>query len=177
MKEISLHLLDLIENAVAAGATQVSIRVQEDPAADRLRISVEDNGRGMPPDIARTASDPFVTTRTTRNVGMGLALLAGAAEQAGGHLVVSSAPGHGTKAEAEFRLSHIDRAPLGRIEDTLTAATVVHPDLDTRFTHSGPGGAYELSLLALAQGADQARLRSEITRLVEKGRRRIDSRA
>ena len=154
MKEISLHLLDLIENAAAAGAARADIAIEEDPVTDCLRVSITDNGRGMPAEIARDATDPFVTTRTTRTVGMGLALLAGAAEQAGGRVEVMSEPGRGTRIEARFQLSHIDRAPLGRIEDTLAAAAVVHPELDLRFSHRGPGGSYEVNLLALAQETD-----------------------
>jgi len=175
MKEISLHLLDLIENAVAAGATTVQIVIDEDVPADRLRITVQDNGRGMPPELADRAADPFATTRTTRSVGMGLALLSGATEQAGGRTDISSTPGAGTRIEAEFQLSHIDRAPLGRVEDTLAATAIIHPDLDLLFTHRGPGGSYDVELLPLAQEVGQAQLRSEIARLVDEGRRHIRS--
>jgi len=175
MKEISLHLLDLIENAVAASATAVEVVIDEDVPADRLRMSVRDNGRGMPPGIADRAADPFATTRTTRSVGMGIALLSGAAEQAGGRIDISSLQGAGMRIDAEFQLSHIDRAPLGRIEDTLAATAIVHPDLDLRFTHRGTGGCYEVNLAALAQTVAQAELRSEIARLVNDGRRQIGS--
>jgi hypothetical protein len=175
MKEISLHVLDLIENAVAAGATAVVVVIDEDIPADRLRLSVQDDGAGMPPEIADRAADPFATTRTTRSVGMGLALLSGASEQAGGRLDISGAPGVGTRIEAEFQLTNIDRAPLGRIEDTLAATALVHPDLDLRFTHRGPNGTYELSVLSLAQETDRGTLRAEISRLIDEGRRRIGS--
>jgi hypothetical protein len=175
LKEISLHLLDLIENAAAAGATAVAIVIDEDVPADRLRLGVRDNGAGMPPDVADRAADPFATTRTTRAVGMGLALLSGAAQQAGGRVEIASAPGAGTRIDAEFQLSNIDRAPLGRIEDTLAVAAIIHPDLDLHFTHRGPNGAYELRVLSLTQETDRGALRAEITRLVDEGRRRIGS--
>jgi hypothetical protein len=106
---------------------------------------------------------------------MGIALLAGAAEQAGGRVDISSTPGAGTRINAEFQLSHIDRAPLGRIEDTLAATAIVHPDLDLRFTHRGTGGCYEVDLAALNRTVEQAQLRSEIARIVNDGRRRIGS--
>ncbi len=177
MKEISLHVLDLIENSAAAGATKVEVTVEEDAPGDRLRVTVADDGQGMAPEIAATAADPFTTSRTTRSVGLGLALLAGAAEQADGSLSVKSEPGQGTTIAAEFQLSSIDRAPLGRIEDTLAAAALVHPELEVRFTHRGPGGSYGLDLRALAPGRSQAQLRDEITRLVREGRERIGSAA
>jgi anti-sigma regulatory factor (Ser/Thr protein kinase) len=175
MKEISLHVLDLVENSAAAGAARVEVTIEEEADGDRLRVTIADDGRGMAPEIASTAADPFTTTRTTRSVGLGLALLAGAAEQAGGGLSVESEPGRGTTVTAEFQLSHIDRAPLGRIEDTLAATALVHPELDVRFRHCGPGGCYRLDLKALASDRSQAQLRGEISRLVREGRERIGS--
>ncbi|HUU55064.1 MAG TPA: ATP-binding protein, partial [Armatimonadota bacterium] len=111
MKEISLHLLDLIENSVAAGAGRVDLDVRENQAEDTLQIVVIDDGRGIPADMLRTAADPFTTTRDTRKVGLGLPLLAAAAEQAAGRFEVTSEPGKGTTVRAEFRLTHVDRAP------------------------------------------------------------------
>jgi signal transduction histidine kinase len=177
MKELSLHLLDLIENSVAAGATHVDIVVEEDVTNDRLRITVTDDGEGMPAELAQAAADPFTTTRTTRSVGMGLALLAGAVAQAAGSLEVTSKPGQGTTIAADFQLSNIDRAPLGRVEDTLSAAAAVHPELHLSYLHRGPGGCYEVNLPGLTQDGSQARLRREIARLVHEGRQQIGSTA
>lgn len=176
MKELSLHLLDLIENAVAAGATRVEVEVVEDAAADRLALVVRDNGRGMPPELAARATDAFTTTRTTRPVGMGLALLAGAAEQAGGWARVTSSPGEGTAVEACFQLSHVDRAPLGRVEHTLAAAATLHPELGLVYTHRTARGAFTLRL-PLPSRLGPARLAAEVARLVGQGRARIGSAA
>jgi hypothetical protein len=177
MKELSLHLLDLIENSVAAGATRVSIAVVEDAARDELRMTVSDNGRGMTPEMAQAAADPFTTSRETRSVGMGLSLLAGAAEQAGGEMKVTSQPGQGTTVEASLQLSHIDRAPLGRVEDTLATASALHPDLDVHYAHQGPRGAYEIALAVVRAGRGLAETRREIARLVHEGRTGIGSTA
>lgn len=177
MRELSLHLLDLVENAVAAGATQVQVRIEEDPEADLLRLEVRDNGAGMAPELARRAADPFVTTRETRPVGMGLALLAGAAEQAGGGLEVESAPGKGTRVAATFQLSSIDRVPLGRLEDTLTVIATVHPEVEMWLNHVGPRGEYEVSLGEVGERTPREKLRRELARLVGEGRGRIGSEA
>lgn len=174
MKELSLHLLDLIENAVAAGAQRVSVLIAEYPEKDRLRISVSDDGRGMPPELLKRALDPFTTTRKTRKVGMGLALLAGAAQQAGGKVAVWSEPGKGTKVRVELQLSHLDRAPLGRIEDTIASAVVLHPELDLRFRHRGPQGSYTIEAQRLPN-SDLVAMRDELRQRVAVGRRRIGS--
>jgi hypothetical protein len=177
MKEISLHLLDLVENAVAAGARRVEIMVEEDPEGDRLRLRVTDDGRGMPAEILRSASDPFTTSRTTRSVGMGLALLGSAAEQAGGALAVSSTVGKGTEVRAEFQLSHIDCAPLGRLDETLAAVAVLHPELDLRYRHRGPTGTYCVDLLSVTPHDSTHATAREVKRLVRAGLQRIGSSA
>jgi hypothetical protein len=116
-----MHILDLLENALEAGATRVQLGIDEDPAADRLVIVVRDNGRGMDGETARRAVDPFYTTRTTRHVGLGLPLLKAAAERCRGGLTVESSLGQGTAVTASFQHSHLDRAPLGKMADTLLA--------------------------------------------------------
>ncbi len=121
MRELSLHVLDLLQNSLEAGATRLDVSIEEDLAADRLSIEVRDNGRGMTEEAARQALSPFFTTRTTRHVGLGLPLLAAAAERCGGRLVLDSQPGSGTVVHATFGHSHIDRAPLGDMAGTLLA--------------------------------------------------------
>ncbi len=177
MKELSLHLLDLIENSVAAGATWVELAIEENVAADRLVISVADNGRGMSEEmVAAGGRSVLLHAGSTRKIGMGLALLSAAAEQAGGKMRMWSLPDKGTQVMAEFVLSHLDRAPLGRIEDTLATVAVLHPELDLHFVHTGPDG----QLLAGRPGnhrgdAGQTQARQEIVQRVQEARRRIGS--
>jgi hypothetical protein len=121
MRELSLHILDLLQNSLEAGATRLDVSIEEDLTADRLTIEVRDNGRGMSTATARAALNPFFTTRTTRHVGLGLPLLAAAAKRCDGELAVDSQPGAGTVVSAAFRHSHIDRAPLGNMAGTLLA--------------------------------------------------------
>ncbi len=177
MKELSLHLLDLIENSVAAGATRVALDIEEDVAADRLTISVADNGKGMSEETVARAADPFFSTRETRKIGLGLALLSAAAEQAGGGMHVSSRPEEGSLVITEFVLSHVDRAPLGRLEDTLATVVVLHPELDLHLVHVGRHGSYSLATLEFTGGRRPAEARRKIAQQVQEGRRRIGSMA
>jgi anti-sigma regulatory factor (Ser/Thr protein kinase) len=136
MKEIALHLLDLAENSVSAGARRVQISVCEDLQADQLSATVEDNGRGMSPEMVKAVVDPFVTSRTTRKVGLGIPLLKEAAEASNGALTISSEPGVGTKVEATFQHSHIDRMPLGKLDSTILGLTVGHLDVHWVFDYT-----------------------------------------
>jgi anti-sigma regulatory factor (Ser/Thr protein kinase) len=136
MKEIALHLLDLAENSVSAGARRVQISVCEDLRADKLSAAVEDDGRGMSPEMVKAVVDPFVTSRTTRKVGLGIPLLKEAAEASNGGLTISSEPGVGTKVAATFQHSHIDRMPLGKLDSTILGLTVGHPDVHWVFDYT-----------------------------------------
>ncbi|MCE5198199.1 MAG: ATP-binding protein [Armatimonadota bacterium] len=134
MRELSMHILDLAQNSIAAGASRLEIEVAADTNADRLVISLQDNGRGMAPDFVSRVKDPFVTTRTTRRVGLGIPMFDAAARACDGRLAIQSSPGKGTYLAATFKLSHIDRAPLGDIASTIVTIIAVNPDLHLRYT-------------------------------------------
>ena len=135
MRELALHVLDILQNTVEAGATRVTLTIHEDSPADRLTITVMDNGRGMAAETVARVTDPFYTTRTTRHVGLGLPLYAMAAEQAGGRLHITSEPGIGTTVRAEFQLSHPDRQPLGDMPSTLLAFLLSKRAPGLRYAH------------------------------------------
>ena len=80
MREIALHILDLIENALRAQATVVAVTVEAVPEQDRLRIVVEDNGTGLKVS-ADAALDPFYTTKRGKRTGLGLSLFRAAASR------------------------------------------------------------------------------------------------
>jgi anti-sigma regulatory factor (Ser/Thr protein kinase) len=135
MREIALHLLDIAENSVAANATLIEISVLEDLKNDRLKAVIVDNGKGMDTDTVLRVSDPFVTTRTTRKVGLGIPLLKAAAEACDGHLKIDSHLGKGTRLEVEFQRSHIDRMPLGDLASTILTSVVAYPNIRWLFSY------------------------------------------
>ncbi len=135
MRELSLHLLDIAENSISAGASRIVISVREDLVADELWLEVTDNGKGMSEEMVVKVLDPFVTTRTTRKVGLGIPLLKQAAEACGGFLEIESEPGKGTKLTTKFQHSHIDRMPLGNLEDTMITLLLGTPAVNWVFTY------------------------------------------
>jgi Signal transduction histidine kinase len=88
MEDISLYMLDLVQNSIAAGATIIEISVIEDVQNDKLILSIKDNGRGMDPQMVKKITDPFYTTRTTRRVGLGLAFAEAAAQACDGGIYI-----------------------------------------------------------------------------------------
>jgi hypothetical protein len=135
MEDLALHILDIAQNSLEAGASAIEIEILEDLTEDSMVLSVQDNGRGMDEDTLAKATDPFFTTRTTRRVGMGLPLLSAAAKAAGGALSIDSRPGYGTTIRASFQHRHLDRAPLGDIETTLMVLLAGQHNKNIRFRH------------------------------------------
>ncbi len=149
MEDLSLHMLDITQNAIRAGATEVAIEVVEDRAANVASFVIRDNGCGMTEEQLSRLHDPFFTTRTTRRVGLGVPLLKQTAEQAGGGLRVTSAPGAGTTVEARFQYDHPDRPPLGDVVATFWTLVVTNPRVEFTFRHERDGAYYDVSTAAL----------------------------
>ncbi|MDD6361518.1 MAG: ATP-binding protein [Eubacteriales bacterium] len=119
MRELSLHILDIVENSVKAGASLIKVDVVAENGM--ITVTIDDDGRGMSEEFLRTVTDPFTTTRTTRKVGMGLPLFKMAAETAGGKFDIQSTEGKGTRVTASFEKDNIDRAPLGDLVSTIVS--------------------------------------------------------
>ena len=144
MRELSLHILDIIENSLEAGSSRIEVEIVEDaggeyPAHNRLTISITDNGRGMDQQTLQRVGDPFFTTRKTRHVGLGIPLFRAAAQRCNGDLVVTSQRGVGTQVVAHFRWDHIDRAPLGDLKSTLLGVILFHSECDLSYRHRVDG--------------------------------------
>jgi hypothetical protein len=143
VRELALHLLDIAQNSVSAQARNITISVMEDTAADRLHLAVEDDGVGMDAETVQRVVDPFVTSRTTRSVGLGIPLLKEAAEACEGFLKIQSQPGDGTRIDVEFQRSHIDRMPLGNIGETFLTLVVGCPEIHWRLVYQFDQDTFE----------------------------------
>ena len=139
MEDISLHLLDVAENALVAGADQIEIRVFEESKEDIMRIEIKDNGCGMDEKTVKHALDPFYTTKPGKRVGLGLPLLAQATREAGGTMEIQTSPGKGTLVLATLQLSHPDLKPLGDVLETMAILTCAHTRIKFVFEHQRDG--------------------------------------
>lgn len=135
MEELSLHILDVCQNSLKADASLIQILVNENTQTNTLTIQIIDDGHGMNEATITQVSDPFFTTRKTRKVGLGISLFKMAAEACNGDLKIESKERFGTKITAIFDLDHIDRAPLGDIEDTLVILALNEEHTDIYYQH------------------------------------------
>ena len=114
MRDLSLHLLDLAQNSITAGASLVTIRIAVDDAGI-LTMELIDDGKGMSPELLERVTSPFATTRTTRKVG------------AGGTFRLESELGKGTTLTATLDTRNIDCLPLGDLTGTLLSLMLTNP--------------------------------------------------
>lgn len=130
MEDISLHVLDIVENSIRAGAAEVRIEVSEDRNADLLTVEIRDDGEGMSDEMKQKALDPFYTSKENKRVGLGIPLLMQSASEGGGAFVIDSKPKGGTRITATFMLSHPDRKPLGDLDGTVRLLRFTHPEIN-----------------------------------------------
>lgn len=160
MTEISLNILDIAENSIRANASLIRIEVLIDEDKDCLTIVIEDNGRGMSQELLHKSVNPFFTTRTSRKVGMGIPFFKLAAESSGGEFAIRSEINKGTEIKAVFRLSHIDRMPLGDINSTIYTLIAFNADIDFVYIYSYNGKEFKLDTCEVKEILDGVPLNS-----------------
>jgi hypothetical protein len=154
MNDLAMHILDIVQNSISAGAKNIWIEVLVSIARDLLSISVRDDGKGMTPEMVAKVTDPYCTTRTTRKVGLGLPLLRQGAEQAGGSLSIDSTVGVGTTVKAEYGLSHIDRPPMGDLANAYVLLLGANPDINIVLHYTTDEEDFSISTKELDEALD-----------------------
>lgn len=136
MRDLCMHIVDLAQNSVDAGSTKVCLTLEENLPSNILQLTIEDNGRGIAPEILANLTNPFTTTRTTRKVGLGTSLMDMVCQQAGGKLTITSEVGIGTKLVAVMQHDHLDRPPIGDLVSTVKLMVLMYNDkLDLVFKY------------------------------------------
>ena len=151
MRELSLNVLDIVQNSITANANLIEIELIEEMNNDILKINIFDNGKGMTDEQIKSVTDPFYTTRTTRKIGLGIPLFKMAAEMSGGSFKIESTVGSGTKIYTSYIYSSIDRMPVGNINETVSMLIRMNPDIDFVYTHTFNEKSYSLDTRELRE--------------------------
>ena len=156
MRDLSLHLLDLAQNSITAGASLVTVRISlaED---GMLTMQLVDDGKGMSPELLVRVTSPFATTRTTRKVGLGIPMMKENAEKAGGSFSLESTEGAGTTLTCTMDTGNIDCLPLGDLSGTLLSLMLTNPLYpDFLFEGKSPKGegSFDTREVRAALGSD-----------------------
>ena len=126
MRDLSLHVLDLAQNSITAGATLVTVSIVIDDNG-WLTFTLADDGKGMSPELLQRVTSPFATTRTTRKVGLGIPMMMDNAQRTGGDLHIDSEVGVGTTLIVTMDTRNIDCLPLGDIAGTMLSLMLTNP--------------------------------------------------
>ena len=135
MEDLSLHILDIAENSLRAGAKSVKIKLIENRKENKLTLKFEDNGHGMDEKTLKSAANPFFTTKKGKKFGLGIPFLSQASEEAGGSVTVESNSNKGTRITATFDMNNIDMKPIGDIDKTIRVLKASHPEVNFSFEH------------------------------------------
>ncbi len=158
MRDLSLHILDIVQNSISAGASIIKIQIKQNYNnalhKNNLELTINDNGKGMDFELIRKAVDPFVTTRTSRKVGLGIPLIKESAEKCGGEFKLNSQINHGTEVFAAFSIHHIDRLPLGDIGETMLALISSNPEIQFTLLLNSEKGDFMLDTADIAKSLE-----------------------
>lgn len=160
MKELSLHILDIVQNSIKAGASLIELSIVENSAENIFSINIKDNGCGMDEETVKNVVNPFFTTRTTRKVGLGLPLLQEAALRCNGTFDIQSEKGVGTSVFCTFERNNIDRAPLGDISSTIMTIVNSLENCEFIFIHVLDDMDYEFSTMKVKEILEESSLKS-----------------
>ena len=160
MRELSLHILDIVQNSITAGAKNIHISIDEDTKEDTFKIVISDDGCGMDKDTLDNVNNSFASSRKSRKVGMGIAIFRAAAELADGYLTIDSSLGKGTVLTAVFRHSSVDRMPLGNMPDTMMLLIMKSPDTEFFYNHTYNGREFKFSTVEIKNILEDVRIDS-----------------
>ncbi|MDY5969201.1 MAG: ATP-binding protein [Bacteroidales bacterium] len=156
MKELAMHVYDLMENSTAAGAKNICITIRDDKRGNLYDFTIVDDGKGMSPELLAHVTDPYTTSRTTRKVGLGLPLIKQNTERCNGGMTLESEVGKGTTLHFWFEHNNWDRPPMGDLAGTIAMLCAAHEDIHIVFKHITNNGEYVLDTNEVKEALDSA---------------------
>jgi hypothetical protein len=141
MREISLNMMDIMQNSLDAKATYIQIHILEEVDENKIVVEIIDNGIGIEEANLSRVFDPFFTSRKTRKVGLGLSMFKSTCESCGGSLQLKSKVGEGTRVTGILKYNHLDRPPIGRVEDTIISV-LINPQVNIEYIHKAKNSTF-----------------------------------
>ncbi|MEF9920746.1 MAG: ATP-binding protein [Erysipelotrichaceae bacterium] len=144
MMDLAMHILDLVYNSIRAHAHLIKVIILDSEEKDEIKIQIIDDGDGMSEQMLEQVQNPFMTSRTTRKVGLGVALISQLAQNCEGSFTITSALNKGTSLVITLKRSHIDVPPWGDLGESF--ATIIQGDVEHEvyFLYQNDQGEFEL---------------------------------
>ncbi len=113
LQQVLMNLIANAEHAIRHGPGHGHIWIRVQPLEDRVRLTVEDDGPGVPPELLTRVFDPFFTTKPEgEGTGLGLSVSAGIVADHLGRLSAEPRPGGGACFIMELPLSASPALPV-----------------------------------------------------------------
>ena len=119
LQQVVLNLVSNAVEAVSDEGGQVVVRTEFDPQREMIRLTVSDNGPGIPTEHAQRVFEPFYSTKGQGGTGLGLAVAKKIVEEHHGKINVKSALGEGTTFEIQLPAGLHRWAPGAETQDTI----------------------------------------------------------
>ena len=145
-------ITDLVQNSIEAGATEITLNVEETDS--NLNVVIADNGKGMDAETLEKAKDPFYTDgekHQHRQVGLGLPFLFQTAEMTEGTANIESTPGKGTTVTFKLNRDNIDLPEFGNFTGTATTLMSYGSNGNLTIERAGNGTSYSVSKTELTE--------------------------
>ncbi len=116
LQQVFLNLFTNAQQAMGELTGERILRVESQSGAADLRVTVSDNGPGIPHELLRRIFDPFFTSKPVgEGTGLGLSICYGIVREHGGRIWAESEPGRGATFTVELPLRHggavLERGP------------------------------------------------------------------
>lgn len=141
-------------NSIKAKATKIKILINYNTLSDEIKIVVEDNGCGMDLETVKNVTNPFVTSRTTRKVGLGVSFLKGLTEMCNGSFKIESKLNFGTKVIATLEKDHIDLPPDGDFGEMMMLAIQANENIDYVFEYQYDKNGFIFDTITIKETLD-----------------------
>lgn len=142
MQDMAMQIMEIMMNSIHAKPSRIQLKISDSAKDNKISFTVQDNGSGMSEEMVKKITDPFVTTRTTRKIGMGVAFLKEMCEQCKGALNIRSSPGKGTEVEASVQKDCIDTPEMGDLGELMMECVQADETIEYSFTYSTDTGQF-----------------------------------
>lgn len=154
MQDLAMHLLDIVYNSIRAKASLIKIFFKDSTLSNEIIMRVEDNGTGMNEETVEKVQNPFYTTRTTRDVGLGIPLLKIGALSCNGSFRLESKENVGTLIEATYQKDHLDTPPVGDLAETLVTLIQANENIEYEFHYEEDKLVFDLNTVEIKEILD-----------------------
>ena len=154
MQDLAMQIMEIMQNSISAHASAITLQFTDSMKDNRITFKISDNGSGMSEDTVKKITNPFITSRMTRKIGMGLAFLKQTCDQCDGSLEIVSRLQKGTAVTAVLRRDCIDTPPTGDLGELMMECIQANEKIAYRFEYRSDQGCFSFDTDSVVKELD-----------------------